>query len=754
MSHVFRWILGVIASAGLLLGVLAPTVSAAPKAADTVMRNGYVYTVDDNNSVRQALAIRDGVLVYVGSNKGVKKYIGAGTRVTDLGGRMVMPGMIDGHTHDIVDPEQASCDLGGGSLSTTEFRAMVQECLDDPELHTGTPGAADDFLIVDGFYAQFLTPKGTALTKDLFPPTNRPIFTNFAVTTHGGLVNQAALDLAGITADTPDPPGGWIGHDQDGEPNGFLADFPASGLVSRLIPNPPPLTEERKLDLVESRMHTFTEKGITGFYIPGSAQAADFQALRQQHRLNVRAHFGASPGLPGRPDYTTPEGRSQYLTGIEQNRADIEKLDQLSWQQYSWRPGAKLEGAKVVAEPGVAIPGVKLLDDGLIQYPQETAAVLEPYLDENGDPRTDSKAHGSLNIESDALDPLTKGLIKRGFQVHVHDIGDRAARTTLDAYEKAKRWNPRLEHASRPVIAHAELVDPADIPRFAELNVTASMGLQWAKPAPDSTWAVKPFLGLPRWNYYEPSGWITNAGGRVSQGSDCCLDPFKPFFGLEVTILREADWGPEFPEFAGKLNNAPGLSFANAMRVMTINGAYQLFQDEVLGSLEKGKIADLLVLDQNIAKIPTDDISETNSLMTMVGGKRAWVDPSVRTRWGGEENFASKPPPRKAGLGLTVNPKKAKARVKGKVTITARVSSTGTGDAKAAKVCLKAPGKAVRGTRCAGIGRLAAGGTRTVRFRVRPTARAKAGATYRLKVRATGKGAKSVNRTVKLKVRR
>ncbi|MCL4287858.1 MAG: amidohydrolase family protein, partial [Thermoleophilia bacterium] len=141
-----------------------------------------------------------------------------------------------------------------------------------------------------------------------------------------------------------------------------------------------------------------------------------------------------------------------------------------------------------------------------------------------------------------------------------------------------------------------------------------------------------------RWNYYEPSGWITNAGGRVSQGSDCCLDPFKPFVGLEVTVLREADWGPEFPQFEGKLNDAPALSLADAIRVETINGAYQLHQDNVTGSLERGKLADLLVLDQNITEIPLDDISETNPLMTMVGGQRVWVDPSMRGEWGGEEN--------------------------------------------------------------------------------------------------------------------
>ncbi|MCL4286809.1 MAG: amidohydrolase family protein, partial [Thermoleophilia bacterium] len=483
-------------------------------AADTVLRDGFVYTVDDRDSVADAIAVKKGKILYVGSNRGARRYIGRGTDVVDLDDRMVMPGIIDGHIHDIIDPAQPTCDLGGGPLTIPEFRALVAACLDDPALHTAAPGAPDDFLVIDGFYAQFLRPAGTMPTKALFEGlTDRPIFANFAVTTHGGLVNQAALDLAGIDASTPDPPGGHILKGPDGEPNGFLADFPASGLVSSLIPPPPPLTLQEQVDLAASRMKTFSEKGVTGFYIPGSRLAPVFQELREQHGLTARAHFGASVarGLP----IDTPEGREAYLAQAEQVRDEIEKRDQLPWQVYSWRPGAEKEGPRLVAEPGVAIPGVKLLDDGIIQHPTQTAAMLEPYLDESGVPRTDPNARGFLAIESDALNPLVKGLTERGFQSHIHAIGDRGVRTTLDAFESAKRWNPKLERRSRPTIAHAELVDPADIPRFARLNVTASMGLQWAKPAPDSTEAVMPYVGPERWNYYEPSGWITNAGGRV-----------------------------------------------------------------------------------------------------------------------------------------------------------------------------------------------------------------------------------------------
>ena len=154
------------------------------------------------------------------------------------------------------------------------------------------------------------------------------------------------------------------------------------------------------------------------------------------------------------------------------------------------------------------------------------------------------------------------------------------------------------------------------------------MGLQWAKPAPDSTDAVEPFMSGSRYDLYEPEGPITQAGGRVSLGSDCCLDPFDEWFGLEVEILREADWGPEFPQYAGKLNALPGLSVADAIRTVTVNAAYQLHQEKVTGSLEKGKLADLIVLDQNLTKVPLDDISETRVLMTMVGGKRVWEDPA------------------------------------------------------------------------------------------------------------------------------
>jgi predicted amidohydrolase YtcJ len=238
--------------------------------------------------------------------------------------------------------------------------------------------------------------------------------------------------------------------------------------------------------------------------------------------------------------------------------------------------------------------------------------------------RTRTPAATSTQIRRSSI-PLVAALERHGFQSHIHAIGDAAITIALDAFEHARRHNPRIR--AHETIAHAELTNPKDYARFGKLDVTASMGLQWAKPAPDSTEAVKPYVGS-RWDWYEPTVPITRAGGRVSLGSDCCLDPFDEWFDLEVAILREADWGPNFPEFAGTLNALPGLTLQLGIRAITMNGAYQLHQEKVTGSLEVGKLADLIVLNQNLTTIPLDDISKTDVLMTMVGGRVWWRDPA------------------------------------------------------------------------------------------------------------------------------
>jgi predicted amidohydrolase YtcJ len=620
------------------VGIVTATAGGKPRgegtrAADTVLRNGFVYTVDRRMSVAQALAVDDGKIVYVGSNRGARRFVGRRTEVIDLRGRMVMPGLHEGHIHDVVKSDQKVCDLEAKPLTVPELQAKVQACLDDPELHTAPPGSPNDFLNVQNLYMQFLRPAGTAPHKTMLDAlgTDRPITVSAAVTGHTTLVNQNALDLAGITRNTPDPPDGRIDHDPNGEPNGLLQDS-AADLVFRHQPPPPRVSAKRRVELARQRMKEFNREGITSFFVPGFSPSEQllptFKALERRGRLTARAHFAIGASLA---DLKKPRPLYRRLRRV---RRQFEDPSTVSRPVRAWRPGRQ-RGRRLVPRPAVTIGAVKVYLDGIAQFPGQTAAMKEPYLENVGTPeapvyrpRTDESARGELFADAKLLGPVVSKLERLGFQSHVHAIGDKAVEVALDSFLRARRDNKRIR--SHPTIAHAEVVHPSDFKKFGRADVTASMGLQWAKPAPDSTEAVKPYMSGNRWNLYEPTVPITRGGGRVSLGSDCCLDPFDEWFDLEVAILREADWGPEFPQFAGKLNALPGLSRREAIRAGTINAAYQMHQEDITGSLERGKLADLVVLDQNIAKVPAERIGDTDVLMTMVGGRKVWVDAAFR----------------------------------------------------------------------------------------------------------------------------
>jgi len=268
-----------------------------------------------------------------------------------------------------------------------------------------------------------------------------------------------------------------------------------------------------------------------------------------------------------------------------------------------------------VARPGISIDGVKLFLDGVVQAPAQTAALLEPYL-VHGRP---GPSRGELYLDNPRLGRLLRGFERRGYQAHVHAIGDRAVRVTLDAVQAMRRADGMRD--SRPSIAHAELVAKPDLRRFRDLRVQPVMSYQWAKPAPDSTDSVVPYLGAERVEQYEPEGQLQAAGARIAFGSDYPVDGLDEFFAIEVAVLREADWGPAFPQYAGRFNHDPGLTLDQALRGITINAAHAMHQDAVTGSLERGKLADLIVLDRDVSAIPPDAISETSVELTMVGGR-------------------------------------------------------------------------------------------------------------------------------------
>jgi len=269
------------------------------------------------------------------------------------------------------------------------------------------------------------------------------------------------------------------------------------------------------------------------------------------------------------------------------------------------------------ARPGIRVRSTgELFQDGVLQAPAHTASLLAPYFDDQGHATTDS---GPVPYWPDpTLRDLLVRLVKAGFSPQVHAIGDRAVRATLDDYAAVRRQagkRPRL------AIAHAELVDPADYGRFKSLDVTPVMSFQWGKPAPDSIEGAKVFMGPERFDRMEPEGRLQDAGARIAFGSDWPVDALNEFFALEVGVTRRNEAGSGY---AGRLNSDPGLTRKEAFRAITTHSSYEMGTERRTGSLERGKLADYIVLAKDPMTVPATAISETKVLRTVVGGRTVY----------------------------------------------------------------------------------------------------------------------------------
>jgi predicted amidohydrolase YtcJ len=249
--------------------------------------------------------------------------------------------------------------------------------------------------------------------------------------------------------------------------------------------------------------------------------------------------------------------------------------------------------------------------------------MLQPYLVDKGTAERPDWQPGPGSgpptyFTMDALKTTLVELASARIDPHLHVDGDRAVRDTLDAIAWL-RTTPQGK-AVRPALAHDEIVDPADYPRFAQLDATPVLSFQWAKPAGDTVGALKDYLGPERYATVEPQAVLADAGARVAYGSDWPVDPLDVWFALKVAVTRTAapDAGPEY---AGRLTAQPGMTRAAALRAITLNAAYTLRQEALTGSLEVGKLADFIVLDRNAMTVPEEEIARVKVLRTVVGGK-------------------------------------------------------------------------------------------------------------------------------------
>jgi len=558
-------------------------VAADAPVADTVLRNGYVYTVDARATVAEAIAIKDGRIIYVGSNAGAAALVGSGTEVTDLKGHMVMPGLVDG--------QLTTCNLDYAPLTRPQFQARIQACLD------ADPGASPDkWLQVSNWYRQFMRPPGTDATKATLDSlkTRRPILVSSS-DGHSELVNSRGLKLAGITAKTDDPTGGSIARDSHRQPTGILEDQ-AGLLVQRAVP---PAKPEDLVEAAEAALDAMRRQGVTTFLdaMADPETMAAYATVQKAGKLTARAHFAP---LIDPAKASDPDALVAWLRGL----------------------AGQFDQGAAAPQPGLTVRNAKIFMDGVLQAPAQTAGLLAPYLVDKG-----SQGHpdwqpgersGEVYFPQEVLDPLLIALGKAGFEPHIHAIGDRTVRMALDGFEQMRKALPNSD--IRAAIAHAELVDPADYGRFKALDVVPVMSFQWAKRGPDSIDGAMKQLGPVRFSHMEPEGSLSAAGTRIAYGSDWPVDRLNEWFALKVGVTRTGD-GLLGKAYDGSFNDEKGLQPAEVLRAITLNSSYELHQDKDTGSLEPGKLADLIVLDRNPLQVPPEDIAKVTVLVTMVGGQ-------------------------------------------------------------------------------------------------------------------------------------
>lgn len=581
---------------------LASGVQAAPAPADTIYRNGYVYTVDAKNSVQQALAVRAGRIVYVGDDAGSKALTGKQTRVIDLQGRMLMPGLIDGHMHPQSGGSRLlNCSLDYESLSVPQFQARIQACLDQDK-----KSAPQRWLVVVNWFQQGMLPDGvatSAATLDALK-TERPIIVRSSFG-HSALLNTRGIALAGIKADTPDPTGGKITRDAYGVATGLLEDA-AQDMAMNLLPA---LSVAENLAASKAALAAMRKQGITSFldaYTDPETMTA-FSTLQKQGKLTARGHFAV-------------------LIDLDKGATPKSAVAELLKQQKQFD-----QGATRVA-PSLQVRHAKLFMDGVISAPAFTGAMLEPYLENRGTAQQPDWQPGANSGPANyftpaALDATLSELAAARIDPHIHVDGDRAVRASLDAIA-AQRATPAGARL-RPALAHNEIVAPSDYSRFAQLDVTPVLSLQWGKPAPDTVGALKDYMGPQRYATVEPQALLHDAGARIAYGSDWPVDPLDIWFALKVGVTRSAapDAGKEY---AGTLGPQAGMPRAAVLRAATINAAYTLRQEALTGTLEVGKLADLIVLDRNFFSIEAEEIANIRVLQTMVGGKIVYQAEAMR----------------------------------------------------------------------------------------------------------------------------
>jgi hypothetical protein len=556
-----------------VFGLFAPIAAAVAQQppADLVVTHARIYTADQARPFGEALAVRGGKIIYVGTERGAAALTGPATQKMDVGGHTVIPGMIDAHGH-VLGLGQAlrNVDLTGAS-SYDEIVARVVA-----KAKTLRPG---EWLLGRGWdqnrWANTTFPTHDALSRAV--PDNPVYLTR--VDGHAALANAKAMQIAGVTAATPDPSGGRIIRDANKSPTGVFVDN-AEGLVGRSIP---PLSHDQIKDALLASVAEQNRLGLTGVHDAGEPPdvVEVYEELAKAGQLNSRMYVMLS----------SPDSMANYFgANAPANGAKLATYLRAG-------PQSGLYGGHLW------IRAIKMYADGAMG--SRGAALLESYSDEPGNT-------GLVRQSGDQIRRTAIQALRRGFQVNVHAIGDRGNRMTLDAFQAALDSVPTADHRFR--IEHSQTLNYQDIPRFAQLGVIPSM--QGSHQTSDMYWIVNRLgpsriLGAYAWRA------LLNTGVIIPNGSDFPVESPNPLISFHAFFTRQdaRGWPPEgwYPE--------QKTTRQEAFLSMTLWPAEAGFMEDVVGSLTPGKYADFVVLDQDVMTCDPNKVLDTKVEMTVVGGK-------------------------------------------------------------------------------------------------------------------------------------
>ena len=547
-------------------------VSDAPEA-DRVYVNGNIYTVDEEFSTVSAIAVKNGRFIYMGDDAGAKAYIGPLTFVFDLKGKTVIPGLHDAHVHirygerelypRIPDIRPAI----GEWASVERMQQVIKRCIATGE--GMRPGPEPRWLVLSGWMSDVWDPP--EFRKELIDAVapDNPVF--ISRYTHGSGANSQALELAGITRTTPDPPGGHIKKDKNGEPTGEFVERAPSQLT-RLIPPLPPMTDyERSRNLVEG------------------------------------TQLAVASGL------TTIHGAS--VTGYEEVQRRL-KLYEVGLLRIRINEMVSENAAKKLGKPfnynnKFFVRSVKTLLDGALG--SRGAHFLEEYSDYPG-------FYGEPRRSENEIAQSATELLKIGFNMRIHCIGDAANRIAINAYERALKATGIDGREARFALEHCQVLTPEDIPRLAKLGIVASM--QPLHATEDMHFAESR-MGPERIKYAYIWSDLLDLGVVVATGTDYSVSPYNPFYTLHAAVTRQ-----------DRDNNPPGgwlpeqaMTREEALWAATMGGAYAMFAEDILGSIEVGKLADFVVIPVDYMTIPAEDIWKIEPDMTVIGGEVVYTKP-------------------------------------------------------------------------------------------------------------------------------